>query len=128
MKNFTILFSMCCEEFVMKNFFTAFSCENSSLFVEHCPNLCLSDLSLFRDSSLDRTPKLDRSFRVWKQQETDSEHFFKFSGVPRKNDLFYFVSQQVSLCYRLHLQGTSPAGHRRRRDRCGKCPSEVCCQ
>ena len=46
----------------MKDFFTAFSCENSSLFVEHCPNLCLSDLSLFRDSSLDRTPKLTDHF------------------------------------------------------------------
>ena len=46
----------------MKDFFTAFSCENSSLFVEHCPNLCLSDLSLFRDSGLDRTPKLTGHF------------------------------------------------------------------
>ena len=47
MKNFTILFSMCCEEFVMKNFFTAFSDNHSSLFIQHCPNLCMSALSLF---------------------------------------------------------------------------------
>ena len=32
----------------MKDFFTAFRCENSSLLVERCPNLCLKILALPR--------------------------------------------------------------------------------
>ena len=84
----------------MKDFFTAFSCENSSLFVEHCPNLCLSDLSLFRNSSLDRTPKLTDHFGSGNIRKLILSTF-QVSGVPMKNDLFHFVSQQVSLCYRL---------------------------
>ena len=104
----------------MKDFFTAFSCENSSLFVEHCPNLCLSDLSLFRDSGLDRTPKLIGHFGSGNIRKTVSEHVLSF-GCPKKNDLFHFFLQQVALCYRLHLPSTLPAGHRRCQGRCGKC-------
>ena len=42
----------------MKNFFTAFSDNHSSLFIQHCPNLCRSVFSLFSDSSLNRPPSL----------------------------------------------------------------------
>ena len=72
---------------MMKNFFTAFSCEKSSLFVEHCPNLCLSDLSLFRDSSLDRTPKLTGHFGSGNIRKLILSTF-QVSGVPRKTTYF----------------------------------------
>ena len=78
----------------MKNFFTAFSCENSSLFVKHCPNLCLSDLSLFRDSGLDRTPKLTGHFGSGNIRKLFLSTF-KVSGVPRKTTYF------TSFCNRL---------------------------
>ena len=48
----------------MKNFFTAFSYNRSSLFIQHCPNLCFRAFALLRDSCLDRPPQFDRSFRV----------------------------------------------------------------
>ena len=48
----------------MKNFFTAFSDNHSSLFIQHCPNLCMSVFSLFRDSCLDRPPSLTDHFRL----------------------------------------------------------------
>ena len=46
----------------MKNFFIALSDNRSSLFIQHCPNLCMSVFSLFRDSSLDKPPSLTDHF------------------------------------------------------------------
>ena len=46
----------------MKNFFIALSDNRSSLFIQHCPNLCMSVFSLFRDSCLDRPPSLTDHF------------------------------------------------------------------
>ena len=93
----------------MKNFFIALSDNRSSLFIQHCPNLCMSVFSLFPRFLLGQTPQFDRSFRVERLQETDSEHFSSFE-CHRKIDHYCFASQQVSLCYRLQLQGISQAG------------------
>ena len=83
MKNFAILFGMCCEEFVMKNFFTAFSDNHSSLFIKHCPNLCMSFFSLFRDSSLDRPPSLTDHFGLRNNRKLTLSTF-QVSSVTRK--------------------------------------------
>ena len=47
------------------------------------PNLCLSDLSLFRDSSLDRTPKLTDHFGLRNNRKLILSTF-QVSSVPRK--------------------------------------------
>ena len=83
LKNFAILFGMCCEEFVMKNFFTAFSDNHSSLFIKHCPNLCLSALSLFRDSRLNRPPSLTDHFGLRNNRKLILSTF-QVSSVTRK--------------------------------------------
>ena len=48
----------------MKNFFIALSDNRSSLFIQHCPNLCMSFFSLFRDSCLNRPPSLTDHFSL----------------------------------------------------------------
>ena len=96
----------------MKNFFTAFSDDRSSLFIQHCPNLCMSFFLALPRFFLGQTPQFDRSFQVEKQQETDSEHFSSFE-CHKKTDLHYFTAQQVSLFYRPQLQGIPQAGYRR---------------
>ena len=55
-------------------------------FVEYCPNLCLSDLSLFRDSGLDRTPKLTGYFGSGNRKPVLSTSYI--SGIPRKTTYF----------------------------------------
>ena len=46
---------------------------------------------------LEQTPQFDRSFRVEKQQETDSEHFSSFE-CHKKIDLYYFVMRNRFPC------------------------------
>ena len=58
-----------CKEFVMKNFFTVFSDNRSSLLIQHCPNLCMSVLSLFSDSCLNRPPSLTDHFGLSDQKK-----------------------------------------------------------
>ena len=83
LKNFAILFGMCCEEFVMKNFFIALSDNRSSLFIQHCPNLCISVFSLFRDSCLNRPPSLTDHFGLSDYRELILSTF-QVSSVTRK--------------------------------------------
>ena len=52
----------------MKNFFIALSDNRSSLFIQHCPNLCVSVLSLFSDSCLNRPPSLTNHFGLSDQK------------------------------------------------------------
>ena len=53
----------------MKNFFIALSDNRSSLFIQHCPNLCVSALSLFSDSCLNRPPSLTDHFGLSDQRK-----------------------------------------------------------
>ena len=53
----------------MKNFFTALSDNRSSLFIQHCPNLCVSAFSLFSDSCLNRPPSLTDHFGLSDQRK-----------------------------------------------------------
>ena len=53
----------------MKNFFIAFSDNRSSLFIQHCPNLCMSVFSLFSDSCLNRPPSLTDHFGLSDQRK-----------------------------------------------------------
>ena len=46
----------------MKNFLAILSVNRFSLFMQHCPNLCMSVFSLFRDSCLNRPPSLTDHF------------------------------------------------------------------
>ena len=53
----------------MKNFFIVFSDNRSSLFIRHCPNLCMSVFSLFSDSCLNRPPSLTDHFGLSDQRK-----------------------------------------------------------
>ena len=53
----------------MKKFFTALSDNRSSLFIQHCPNLCVSAFSLFSDSCLNRPPSLTDHFGLSDQRK-----------------------------------------------------------
>ena len=53
----------------MKNFFTALSDNRSSLFIQHCPDLCVSAFSLFSDSCLNRPPSLTDHFGLSDQRK-----------------------------------------------------------
>ena len=54
----------------MKNFFTAFSDNRSSLFIQHCPNLCVRAFTLLSDPFLNRPPSLtDHSFGLSEQRK-----------------------------------------------------------
>ena len=53
----------------MKNFFTTLSDNRSSLFIQHCPNLCVSAFSLFSDSYLNRPPSLTDHFGLSDQRK-----------------------------------------------------------
>ena len=47
----------------MKNFLTEFSDNRSSLFISHCPNLCVRAFTLLSDPFFNRPPSLtDHSF------------------------------------------------------------------
>ena len=47
----------------MKNFLTVFSDNRSSLFIQHCPNLCIRAFTLLSDPFFNRPPSLtDYSF------------------------------------------------------------------
>ena len=48
----------------MKNFFTAFIDSRSSLFIQHCPNLCVRAFALLSDPCLNRPPSLTDHFRL----------------------------------------------------------------
>ena len=67
----------------MKNFFTAFSDNHSSLFIQHCPNLCMSFFSLFRDSCLNRPPSLTDHFSLRNNRKLTLSTF-QVSSVTRK--------------------------------------------
>ena len=53
----------------MKNFFTVFSDNRSSLFTQHRPNLCVRAVTLFSDSGLNRPPSLTDHFRLGDQRK-----------------------------------------------------------
>ena len=54
----------------MKNFFTLFSDNRSSLFIQHCPNLCVRAFTLLSDPCLNRPPSLtDHSFGLSDQRK-----------------------------------------------------------
>ena len=53
----------------MKNFFIALSDNRSSLFIQHCPNLCFRAFSLFSDSCLNRPPSLTDHFGLGDQRK-----------------------------------------------------------
>ena len=53
----------------MKNFFTAFSDNRSSLFTQHCPNLCVRAVTLFSDSGLNKPPSLTDHFGLGDQRK-----------------------------------------------------------
>ena len=67
----------------MKNFFIALSYNRSSLFIQHCPNLCMSVFSLFRDSCLNRHPSLTDHFGLSDQRKLTLSTF-QVSSVTRK--------------------------------------------
>ena len=67
----------------MKNFFIALSDNRSSLFIQHCPNLCMSVFSLFRDSCLDRPPSLTDHFGLRDNRKLTLSTF-QVSSVTRK--------------------------------------------
>ena len=74
----------------MKNFFIALSDEHSSLFIQHCPNLCVSAFSLFSDSYLNRPPNLTDHFGLSDQRKLTLSTF-QVSSVTRK--LIFTTSQ-----------------------------------
>ena len=53
----------------MKNFFTVFSDNRSSLFIQHCPNLCLRAFTLLSDPCLNRPPSLTDHFGLSDQRK-----------------------------------------------------------
>ena len=53
----------------MKNLFTALSDNRSSLFIQHCPNLCLRAFTLLSDSCLNRPPSLTDHFGLSDQRK-----------------------------------------------------------
>ena len=67
----------------MKNFFTVFSDNRSSLFIQHCPNLCMSVFSLFRNSNLNRPPSLTDHFGLRDNRKLTLSTF-QVSSVTRK--------------------------------------------
>ena len=67
----------------MKNFFTVFSDNRSALFIQHCPNLCMSVFSLFRDPNLNRPPSLTDHFGLRDNRKLTLSTF-QVSSVTRK--------------------------------------------
>ena len=67
----------------MKNFFIALSDNRSSLFIQHCPNLCMSVFSLFRDPCLNRPPSLTDHFSLSNNRKLTLSTF-QVSSVTRK--------------------------------------------
>ena len=67
----------------MKNICIALSDNRSSLFIQHCPNLCMSVFSLFRDSCLHRPPSLTDHFGLSNNRKLTLSTF-QVSSVTRK--------------------------------------------
>ena len=53
----------------MKNFLTAFSDNRSSLFIQHCPNLCIRAFTLLSDPCSNRPPSLTDHFGLSDQRK-----------------------------------------------------------